>query len=142
MTEGIRKKRKQTILVAGGARGLGYEIGKLYAKAGHDLILVDKDPKGLGRVVGAIERKFVVQVVPVVQDLTHGRSAEKLLKAIQAQGKRVDVVVNRAGFRTYGPFSEKDLLRELRQTSAAFRVDSSAGIAGPLPLAGPSFALT
>ncbi|MBI9082016.1 MAG: SDR family NAD(P)-dependent oxidoreductase [Desulfobacterales bacterium] len=136
MSAAIHKRRKRTALITGAAKGLGYELGKLYARAGHDLILVDKNSRSLHRVAGQLEKVYSVQVTTVVQDLTDTRSAEHLKETIDAAGRRVDVVVNRAGYRIYGPFSDRELLRELRMVSAAFRMDPAAGVTGPISLAG------
>ena len=136
MSATILKRRKQTALITGAAKGLGYELGKLYARAGHDLILVDKNSRRLGRVAGQLASAHAVQVTTVVQDLARPQSAEQLQKTIDTGEKQVDVVVNRAGYRIYGPFTSRELLRELRLVSAAFRTDPAAGVSGPISLAG------
>jgi uncharacterized protein len=133
MTSASRKNRQQTALITGAANGLGYEMGRLYAKAGCHLVLVDKDGRRLKRIAGELKKNFGVKVGALVQDLSEDRAPNRIEAELEASGIRVDVILNRAGYRIYGPFSGKEMRRELQAVCRAFRVEAAASVAGPSP---------
>ena len=55
----------------------------------------------------------------LIFDLTDPQAPQLLAEALQKMGKSVDIVVNNAGFATYGPFAETSLKteREMMQTN-------------------------
>lgn len=131
------KKRKGTVLIVGAAKGLGYELARLYAKAGHHLVLADKNGRRLGRTATALKKAHGIDALAVVRDLSEVRSADRLARTLKEARQRVDILVDRAGYRIYGPFSDSDLLRELRRLATAFRTDPAANAVGfPVSLSG------
>ncbi len=76
-----------TAIVTGAAGGLGGRIGDRLAAAGHDLLLVDLDPR-----VEAIAAANGAR--SVVADLTQSEGVEKV---VEATGGEVAVLVNNAG---------------------------------------------
>ena len=126
----LGKNRQGTVLIVGAAKGLGYELARLYARAGHHLILVDKNGRRLGRTVAALKKSHGIDALAVVQDLSEARSADRLARTLEKARQRVDTLVDRSGYRIYGPFSRPDLLRELRMLATAFRADPAANTVG------------
>ena len=76
-----------TAIVTGAAGGLGGRIGERLAAAGHELVLVDLDPK-VEEVAAAQGARWVLA------DLT---KAEGVRAVVEAAGAEVGVLVNNAG---------------------------------------------
>jgi NAD(P)-dependent dehydrogenase (short-subunit alcohol dehydrogenase family) len=89
-------------IVTGAAGGLGGRIGERLADAGHDLVLVDLDPK-------VAEVAAAQGATGVIADLTKPEGVEAV---VEAAGPEVGVLVNNAGIT-------RDA-RALKMTEAAF----------------------
>jgi len=100
-------------MITGGSRGIGYELAKCFARDGYDLVLVARNEHTLSDAAAEIGAKFGVRVHPIVQDLSKPEGAGRLYSALEERGLAVDVLVNDAGFGTYGPFASSDLHRML-----------------------------
>ena len=92
----------KTALVTGGASGIGLATCRAFAVAGADVILTDVNAaagEAAAREIGANVRFHAL-------DVTDRASAESLASAIHAQGGRLDVLVNAAGWDIIQPFME------------------------------------
>ena len=99
-------------LITGGTVGIGYELAKLFADAGHHLILVARDESELARVKEELSAKDI-QVITIVKDLFETEAPFELYKEISEKHLIVDILVNNAGQGQYGLFADTDILREL-----------------------------
>jgi short-subunit dehydrogenase len=99
-----------TALITGASSGIGYELAKLFAADGHDLILVARRKERLDALAEELIREHGVSVDVVPTDLSRPAAAETLFNAL---GERpVDYLVNNAGFGNYGPITDISLERE------------------------------
>lgn len=105
--------RNQYALITGGTSGIGYELAKLFAKDGYNLILVARNKERLQEVTDEMKRDFGVEVTPLSKDLMNPYAAEEIYDAVQEMGITVDVLVNDAGQGQWGPFIETDMERDL-----------------------------
>lgn len=96
-------------LITGASCGIGREIARELAKRGCDLILCSRDENALKTVAG--ELSGTVECTVVAQDLGSREGVKKLYDAVKNSG--VNILVNNAGFGTFGPFVETDLEAEL-----------------------------
>lgn len=101
-----------TVLITGASRGIGYELARRFARAGHDLVLVARDRDALSRAAGELAPSGV-SVRTISCDLARPGSPSELFQEIQQQSVAVEVLVNNAGFGTFGPFAEGELATEL-----------------------------
>jgi len=99
-------------LITGATSGIGYELAKLFALDGHNLVIVARDPQQLDRVAGEFKEKGI-EVITIAKDLFEQDSAFDLFDEINAKGITVDVLVNNAGQGQYGEFTDTDIYREL-----------------------------
>ncbi|MDO8502041.1 MAG: SDR family oxidoreductase [Gemmatimonadaceae bacterium] len=113
MTTTSKSNQKKTALVTGGSAGIGLELAKQLAAHGHDLILVARHRDALEAAAGTLEGKYGVKVMVIASDLADPASPQRLFDAVTAEGKRVDFLINNAGFGLGGEFSDTDLDREL-----------------------------
>lgn len=91
----------RTVLVTGGAKGIGRNIVHAFARAGARVLFCDKD-KAEGRAVAAALAKDGLSVDYCYSDLASPGAPQKLVRdAVQEMG-RLDVLVNnaRSGKRT------------------------------------------
>jgi short-subunit dehydrogenase len=108
-------------VVTGASSGLGAIFAERLAERGMPLILAGRDEARLEEVRRRIQRRAPGSDVElVVGDLGSRRGLEDLVAALS--GRVIDVLVNNAGFGTYGPFSEIDADRE--HELAAVNVDA------------------
>lgn len=99
-------------LITGGTVGIGYELAKIFAQNGHNLIIVARDEAELQNTAGEL-KSFGVEVVTLSKDLFDTDNALDVYNEVSARNLAVDILVNNAGQGQYGEFAENDLQREL-----------------------------
>ncbi|MBA3649687.1 MAG: SDR family oxidoreductase [Chitinophagales bacterium] len=107
------KNNNQFALITGATSGFGYELAKLFAQDGYNLVLVARLEDRLQEVADEIINLFGVEVIPLPKDLFDPNAPFEIYDDIKAQGIAISVLVNNAGQGEYGKFSETDLDREL-----------------------------
>lgn len=99
---------KKTAVVTGASSGLGAIFAEQLAQRGFSLVLAGRDRTRLEAVKQRIGTGTDVELV--VGDLAANDGVEELIARLD--GRAIDVLVNNAGFGTYGPFAEIDAGRE------------------------------
>jgi short-subunit dehydrogenase len=103
---------KTYALITGGTSGIGYELAKVFATKGHNLILVARDEADLTITRNELlELGVDVRIIP--KDLFDKQSPFELYDEICSKEYDVDVLVNNAGQGQYGEFAETNIYREL-----------------------------
>ena len=90
------KERKFT-LITGGSRGIGNSIARECARRGMDLLLVAKREEGLKAASEEIKEEFQVEVRIFAVDLRDPDGPKRVWDWCQAEGYRVNILVNNAG---------------------------------------------
>lgn len=101
-------------LVTGASGGIGEEIARELAARGHDLVLVARTLSRLEALGERLRVQYGVRAHALSQDLSDPAAPATLVKELAARGLEVDVLVNNAGFASYGEFHTLDLGHELR----------------------------
>jgi hypothetical protein len=101
--------RGKTALITGASSGLGVEFANQLAGRGANLVLVARRKDRLQAVADAVVLMHKVQVTVIVADLSEVGAAEKLFKSLTRKKISVDVLVNNAGFGTFGKFKNEDI---------------------------------
>lgn len=99
-------KKHKTVLVTGATSGIGYEISKIFAKNGYDLILVARRIDKLEKLSKEISQKFGVSSMIIQKDLSYVDSAKEVFRDVENQNISVDVLINNAGSGNSGLFHE------------------------------------
>src|SRR4051812_40255434 len=99
-------------LVTGGTSGIGYEISKLLANDGYNLVIVARSDEQLQTVCNEL-RQFNTEVTPLQKDLFQKEAANEIFQELQNRGLTIDVLVNDAGQGQAGFFHEVPLTRHL-----------------------------
>jgi len=102
-------KRKRA-LITGASTGLGAAFAERLAQAGYDVVLVARDRPRLERLAEKLQSSDDIQAEVLAADLTDPTELHKVERA--AASGHVDLLVNNAGFGTYGRFSQLDIDRE------------------------------
>ncbi len=99
-------------LITGATSGIGYELSKLFAKEGYNLVIVARTESDLDNTASEL-KKHNVEVVQLSKDLFKREAAFELYNEVKAKGIEIDVLVNNAGQGEYGEFVDTDIEREL-----------------------------
>lgn len=99
----------RTALVTGASSGIGYELAKLFAADGWDVVLVSRRREKLSRVAHELADEHGVEGYVFVKDLSMPEAGRELYEAVDDAGHEVDALVNNAGYGSYGPFLDDDL---------------------------------
>jgi NAD(P)-dependent dehydrogenase (short-subunit alcohol dehydrogenase family) len=95
-------------LVTGGGGGIGEATVRLFWEEGARAAVVDSDGEAAERVTRAIDPNGE-RLIAVRADLTQEAGAERAVQAAVARFGRLDVLVNVAGVRVWGPITEASL---------------------------------
>ncbi len=95
---------QKLMLITGASAGIGAEFARQYAARGWDLALTARREDRLAELATKLEEKHKVKVYTIAQDLALAKSVDNILKAIKAEGRVVDGVVNNAGYGLPGTF--------------------------------------
>ena len=102
-----------TVLITGASSGIGLELARTFARHTHDLVLVARHEARLGELAGELAG-LGVRAHVVAADLASPGAAARLVDRVNADGLRIDVLVNNAGYGLFGAFTETALDTELR----------------------------
>jgi len=105
-----------TALITGASSGIGYELAKLFARDHYNLVLVARSADRLKNVADEFQGQFGVSVRTVPLDLAAVPAPKFLFDQLQREGVSVDVLVNNAGFGTFGEFAsmpEEEILGQI-----------------------------
>jgi short-subunit dehydrogenase len=103
----------KTALVTGASSGLGVEFARLFAKDGYNLVLVARTESALRQLAEEVKSKYKVEARVIAKDLTQASAPQEIYDELQSAGVQIDVLVNNAGFATYGKFWELNLSVEI-----------------------------
>lgn len=103
---------QRTALITGSSNGIGYELARIHASKGGDLILVARNLSRLQEIKEHFEKKYHVQVYIIGKDLSIASSAREIFEEIKDNHISVEYLINNAGFGNFGLFAETDWNRQ------------------------------
>ncbi len=103
----------ETVLITGASSGIGLELAKCFAADGSRLVLVARNTDALQSLADELHRVHNVEASVLTADLSLPETPELIFRELQGRGITVDVLVNNAGFGTYGRFAGIPLQRQL-----------------------------
>lgn len=104
---------KTFALVTGASSGIGYELTKLFAADGINLVLVARQHAPLIQHADHLRDKYGVEVIALTKDLSKLDDAQRLFEEVSQLNLDIDYVVNSAGIGDYGLFVKTDWEKEL-----------------------------
>ncbi|MFZ4648415.1 MAG: SDR family NAD(P)-dependent oxidoreductase [Patescibacteria group bacterium] len=105
--------KNKTVLITGGASGLGFELAKLFAADGYSLVLVSRNGSHLSSAKIELSNKYKISVEIIVADLTNCQAVNNVFPSLENKGIKIDILVNNAGFGLLGSFVNLDLQKQL-----------------------------
>jgi hypothetical protein len=99
-------------LVTGATAGIGFEFAKLLASENHNLVLVARDKTRLKKIAKDLKSQYGIKCEVLEADLTKKKSLEEVAKRISQKEKRIEVLINNAGFSLNQSISNGDYSAE------------------------------
>lgn len=105
--------RMKTVLITGGSSGIGFQMSRLFAKDGFQILWVAKPIAELEAAATKIKEEFEgLKLQHLAIDLSLPDSAKAVYDWANANWE-IDILVNNAGFGTYGFIEEIDMEKEI-----------------------------
>jgi short-subunit dehydrogenase len=101
-----------TTLITGASSGIGEELAKLTAHDGHDLVLIARNADKLNALAESLARQHGIRATALPEDLSDADAVDAIVDALAARNIDIDILINNAGFATYGKFVETSLEEE------------------------------
>ena len=93
----------KTVLITGGSSGIGFEISKYFAKDGYRILWVALLTEELQTAKNILQKDLPeITIETLALDLSRSDAAQKTYDWATANQWTVDVLINNAGFGTYG----------------------------------------
>jgi short-subunit dehydrogenase len=94
----------QTALVTGASSGIGVHFARQLAARGANLVITARRKELLDKLAADLQERHGVQVTCLPMDLARPDAAKQLFDQTEGAGKPIDILINNAGFATFGPF--------------------------------------
>lgn len=89
----------KNIIITGASRGIGYELAKLCADSGHNVLALSRNEKPILNVNHKNIHAFSF-------DISKSKDLDNMVEYISTEWKQVDILINNAGKLLNKPFSE------------------------------------
>ena len=102
---------RKTVLITGGARGLGASIARIFAKNGYNVIINYKESSVLAeKLKKELESNFNIEVLLVKADIALENEVKNMFSKIINYYPKIDVLVNNASIALDNELESKDAL--------------------------------
>jgi short-subunit dehydrogenase len=101
-------------LITGGSSGIGLAIAREFLTHGYDLVIISKSIEEIAAATPILHQDFPNRIIEAwAKDLSQSNAADELHDEIHTMGLQIDVLVNNAGFGTFGYFPDTNQQAEL-----------------------------
>lgn len=99
-------------LITGASEGIGRAFAQVAAEKGRNVILAARSKEKLDSLAEVLTARHGVEAVAIEADLSKPNGASKLWRSATAKGRKIDFLVNNAGFGRSGRFDSDGWERE------------------------------
>lgn len=100
----------KTVLISGASEGIGRCFAEVFAKQGHELVLVARNQQKLDELASELTASYGVQVTVLAADLIPMDAASLLFARLADMQISVDILVNNAGMMLVEKIYQSDRL--------------------------------
>jgi short-subunit dehydrogenase len=100
-------------LITGASSGIGEVFARRLAARGRNVLLVARSEDKLITLCNELGRSNSIRAQYIALDLSLAESPARLFEEAEKRGLTIDLLVNNAGFGSFGDFAKADLAREL-----------------------------
>ncbi len=104
---------RSAALITGASAGIGWELARVFARNGHDLVLVARRGDRLQALAARLAGEHSIEAHVQARDLGDPRERDALHAWWRERGIVIDCLVNNAGFGAMGEFADLDAARQL-----------------------------
>lgn len=97
--------KDKVAIITGSARGIGFEIGKIFAENGAKVVLSDLDENTVEKAAQDL-RNNGLEVIGLKADVTSEEDIIQLIKQAKDKYGRIDIFINNAGLQHVAPIEE------------------------------------
>lgn len=97
--------KDKVAIITGSARGIGFEIGKIFAENGAKVVLSDLDQNTVEKAALDLRNKGL-EVIGLKADVTSEEDIFQLIKQAKDKYGRIDIFINNAGLQHVAPIEE------------------------------------
>lgn len=102
----------KTALITGASGGIGYELAKIHAGNGGDLVIVARSRDKLDQLKSELEEKHKIRVYTIGKDLSVPGSSLEVYNEVKGNDIEVSYLINNAGFGDFRLFENSDWTKQ------------------------------
>jgi len=99
-------------LITGASEGIGYELVKIFAGRGYNMLLTARNETKLLEIQKRLSAEYDIKIEILAADLSLSQTPQQIFEFCRKNDIYVDILINNAGFGGYGDFTETDLQTE------------------------------
>ncbi len=103
----------ETVLITGASSGIGLELAKVFASHQYNLVLVARTKDKMLLLKNELEHDYGISVQVLMKDLSLPNSPDEIFAELQQAAIEIGILVNNAGFGSFGPFVDSDIQNQL-----------------------------
>lgn len=107
----------KTALITGASTGIGAEFARQLGSRGMNLVLVARSEDKLKALADRLIKQHGISADIIVADLTKPDEVSRVVTTTRGLGREIHLLINNAGFATFGRFEEQDPNREQDEVS-------------------------
>jgi NAD(P)-dependent dehydrogenase (short-subunit alcohol dehydrogenase family) len=96
------RSKPKTVLITGGARGLGLELARIWCSQGSRVAICSRNPAQIRKALAEL-RATGGEAIGFKCDITDQKQVVDMIKSIEEQCGPIDILVNNAGIIQVGP---------------------------------------
>jgi uncharacterized protein len=100
-------------VITGASAGIGLALAEELASAGANLVITARRKDRLESLASRLRASHSVKVEILPADLSNPGAPDQIRTFTQAKSLEIELLINNAGFGSYGPFHQSDLKRQL-----------------------------